>query len=60
MFPQGVALVIQSKDTALLKDCNDLVSEQRELAIDDWRHDIEAIGCAGLEPLLFCITADLI
>jgi len=46
-----VAFVLLPKQPALLQDWNEFLGKQRELAVDNRRHHVEAVGGAGVEPV---------
>src|SRR5689334_10730318 len=52
MVAQGPADIVAAKHAALLQDRYDLVGEGVELAREEGRHDVEAVGGAGPEPAL--------
>ena len=51
VIAQGRAGVVGAEQAALLQDRHDPVGEGVELAWEEGRHDVEAIGGAGLEPV---------
>ena len=51
MVAQGRAGVVGAEQAALLQDRHDLIGEGVELAGEEGRHDVEAVGGAGLEPI---------
>src|SRR6476661_9376077 len=52
MVAQGPAGIVGAKHATLLEDRYDLIGEGVELAGEEGRHDVEAVGGARLEPAL--------
>src|ERR1700676_2641606 len=52
MIAQRLAGVFGTEQPAFTQDWNDLLGEQVESARQPWRHDVEAVGGAALEPRL--------